>query len=65
MTIYPPVPLPIARVADIERMQMLIESRSRTALQRLLAAWAPKLREVKARHKGVLRYAVDVDPTGI
>jgi primosomal protein N' (replication factor Y) (superfamily II helicase) len=65
VAIYPPVPLPVARVADIERMQMLVESRSRTALQRLLAAWAPKLREVKARHKGVLRYAVDVDPMGI
>ncbi len=65
VAVYPPVPLPVARVADVERMQMLVESRSRTTLQRALAAWAPKLREVKGRHKGVLRYAVDVDPTGI
>ncbi len=65
VNLYPPVPLPVARVADVERMQMLVESRSRAALQRMLSAWNPRLHEVKARHKGVLRYAVDVDPLGI
>ena len=37
--VYPPVPLAVARVANVERMQMLVESASRPALQRLLAAW--------------------------
>jgi primosomal protein N' (replication factor Y) len=61
--VYPPVPLPIARVADVERQQMLVESSSRNALQAFLAAWLPRLRAL--RHGGgrrVLRWAVDVDP---
>ena len=65
VTLYPPVPPPVARVADVERMQMLLESASRTALQRLLAAWLPALHALRATHKGVLRWAVDVDPLGI
>jgi primosomal protein N' (replication factor Y) len=65
VTLFPPVPPPVARVADVERMQMLLESPSRTALQRLLAAWLPQLHGLRARHKGVLRWAVDVDPLGI
>ena len=41
--VYPPVPMGVARVADIERMQMLVESVSRAALQRFLARWLPAL----------------------
>ncbi len=65
VTIYPPVPPPIARVADVERMQMLVESASRPALQRLLAAWQPALLDLRGRHRGVLRWALDVDPLAI
>jgi primosomal protein N' (replication factor Y) len=46
-------------------MQMLIESASRSALQRLLADWLPQLQTLRAAHRGVLRWAVDVDPLGI
>jgi primosomal protein N' (replication factor Y) len=67
--IYPPVPLGVARVADVERMQMLIESASRVALQRFLALWLPALhelrRERKAAEERILRWAVDVDPSAI
>jgi primosomal protein N' (replication factor Y) (superfamily II helicase) len=64
--VYPPVPPPIARVAGVERMQMLIESRSRGALQRLLAAWVPGLSALgKEKAHRVLRWAVDVDPLAI
>jgi primosomal protein N' (replication factor Y) len=64
--VYPPVPPPIARVAGIERMQMLLESRSRSALQRLLAAWLPTLTPLgKQKAHRVLRWAVDVDPLAI
>jgi primosomal protein N' (replication factor Y) (superfamily II helicase) len=62
---YDPVPPPVARVADVERMQMLLESPSRSALQRLLAQGLPALHGLRARHKGVLRWAVDVDPLAI
>ncbi|MBV8621235.1 MAG: primosomal protein N', partial [Curvibacter sp.] len=36
---YPAVPMTIQRVANVERAQMLVESASRTALQRFLAQW--------------------------
>ena len=65
VTLYPPVPPPVSKVADVERMQMLVESASRVALQRMLAAWLPGLHELRARHKGLLRWAVDVDPLAI
>jgi primosomal protein N' (replication factor Y) len=64
--IYPPVPPPIARVAGVERMQMLVESASRASLQRLLAAWVPGLSALgKEKAHRVLRWAVDVDPLAI
>jgi len=66
--VYPPVPPPVARVAGVERMQMLVESRSRGALQRLLTAWLPELHALRQKdktHRAVLRWAVDVDPLGI
>ena len=63
--IYPPVPPPVARVADVERMQMLVECAARPALQRLLAAWQPLLAALRPQHKGVLRWALDVDPLAI
>ena len=68
VAIYPPVPPPVARVAGVERMQMLVESRSRVALQRLLALWLPALQTLRHKdkaHRAVLRWAVDVDPLAI
>jgi primosomal protein N' (replication factor Y) len=65
VTVYRPVPPPVAKVADVERMQLLLESPSRGALQRLLAAWLPRLDGLRAGHKGLLRWAVDVDPVAI
>jgi primosomal protein N' (replication factor Y) len=63
--IYPPVPMSVARVANVERMQMLVESSSRVALQRLLRQWMPELFALKREHRGLLRWAVDVDPLAI
>jgi primosomal protein N' (replication factor Y) (superfamily II helicase) len=63
--VYPPVPPAVSRVADVERVQMLVESASRPALQRFLAGWLPQLHPLRARHKGLLRWAVDVDPLAI
>ncbi len=65
VTLYPPVPHAIARVADVDRMQMLLESPSRPALQRMLAAWMPALHALRSRHKAVRRWAIDVDPLSI
>ena len=65
--LYPAVPMGIQRIANVERAQMLIESNSRTALQRFLSAWHAVLHST--RHgpagKGLIRWAVDVDPLAI
>jgi primosomal protein N' (replication factor Y) len=69
VTVYPPVPMAVARVADVERMQMLVESASRMALQRFLAQGLPALhglrREQTNAQQRILRWAVDVDPSAI
>ncbi|WP_416400760.1 replication restart helicase PriA [Alicycliphilus denitrificans] len=63
--IFPPVPLAVQRVADVERAQMLLESPVRGALQRFLAAWQPLLHAERARHRALVRWLVDVDPQAI
>ena len=65
ISVYPVVPPAVSRVADVERLQMLLESPSRPALQRFLAGWLPQLQPLRSQHKGVLRWAVDVDPLAI
>jgi primosomal protein N' (replication factor Y) len=67
VTAYPAVPMTIQRVANIERAQMLVESSSRAALQRFLAAWQPTLFETRqqAEFKSLIRWAIDVDPIAI
>ncbi|MEN9537778.1 MAG: primosomal protein [Pseudomonadota bacterium] len=64
VSLYPAVPLGVQRVANIERAQMLIESASRPALQRFMAAWQPDLLHLRqsAEHKAVVRWLLDVDP---
>jgi primosomal protein N' (replication factor Y) len=63
VTLYSPVPMSVQRVANVERAQMLVESASRAALQRFLAGWHPVLQAT--REKGLIRWAVDVDPLAI
>ena len=67
VTLYPPVPLTIQRVANVERAQMLLESPSRPALQRFLAGWQPLLHATRSQpeHKSVVRWLIDVDPLAI
>ena len=65
VTVYPPVPPTLAKVAGLHRLQMLIESPSRARLQRMLSAWTPLLHSLRREHKGVARWAVDVDPLAI
>ena len=68
VTLYSPVPTPIARVANVERMQLLVEASSRAVLQRFLADWLPALhamRRERSAEQRILRWAVDVDPLAI
>jgi len=65
LLIYPAVPTSVARVANVERMQMLVEASSRGALQRVLTPWMAGLPSLRSHHKAVLRWALDVDPLAI
>jgi len=65
LLIYPAVPTSVARVANVERMQMLIEASSRGVLQRVLTPWMALLPSLRSQHKAVLRWALDVDPLAI
>ncbi|MCX8521753.1 MAG: primosomal protein N', partial [Rhodoferax sp.] len=65
--VYSAVPMTIQRVANVERAQMLVESPSRSALQQFLSAWHSLLHASRRAPecKGLLRWAVDVDPLGV
>ncbi len=63
VAVYSPVPMGVQRIANVERAQMLVESESRMALQRFLSGWQPVLQA--SRGKGLIRWAVDVDPIAI
>ena len=60
---YPAVPMVPQRIANRERAQMLIESTSRAALQRLL----PQLGVLLHQHRtsAILRWSIDVDPLAV
>lgn len=63
VVVFSPVPMTVQRVANVERAQLLLESNSRPALQAFLAAWQPVLHGLRLR--GLIRWAVDVDPLAI
>ena len=63
VVVYSPVPMAVQRVANVERAQLLLESGSRPALQAFLAAWQPVLQGLRV--KGLIRWAVDVDPLAV
>lgn len=67
ITLYPAVPMTIQRVANVERAQMLIESPSRAALQQFLNGWQSVLHATRGQPecKGLIRWAIDVDPLAI
>ncbi len=67
VSVYPAVPMSMQRVADVERAQMLLESPSRMALQKMLWHLHGVLHQVRSQpeHKGVIRWLVDVDPQSI
>ena len=60
VVLYDAVPMKLARLANLERAQLLVESSSRPALQRFLSAWRPALDAIKAPAK--LRWHLEVDP---
>lgn len=61
--LYDPVPLPIVRVADRERAQLLMECPSRAALQHFLTSWEPRLMQLAQSQRR--SYVLEIDPLGI
>lgn len=60
ISIFDPAPMSLARLAGVERAQVLLQSPSRPRLQEFLREWSSTLYELPAR--GV-RWHIDVDPT--
>jgi len=60
VTAYDPVPMRMARLANLERGQLLVESTSRRALQQFLPAWRQAIEGIKAHRS--LRWHLEVDP---
>ena len=58
--VYDPVPMKMARLANLERGQLLVESFSRPALQHFLPIWREAIEGLKA--PGKLRWHLEVDP---
>jgi len=58
--LYDPVPMRLARRANLERAQLLAESSSRRALQNFLGEWRKRLEAIKAPAR--LRWHLEVDP---
>jgi len=59
ITVFDPVPMSLARLAGVERAQVLVQSRSRPRLQAFLAEWSDALHRMPSH--GV-RWHLDVDP---
>ena len=60
VALYDPVPMRMARLASLERGQLLAESPSRRALQAFLPQWREAIAAIKAPAK--LRWHLEVDP---
>src|SRR6266853_1425409 len=59
LTVFDPAPMSLARLAEMERAQVLLQSRSRPRLQTFLREWSATLYQMPTR--GV-RWHLDVDP---
>jgi len=59
ITVFDPAPMSLARLAGVERAQVLLQSRSRPRLQAFLREWSVSLYRTPAQ--GV-RWHLDVDP---
>ncbi len=58
--LYDPIPMRLARRANFERAQLLVESPSRRALQIFLTDWMGAIHSIKAQSR--LRWHLEVDP---
>ena len=59
VSVFGATPAPMARVANLERAQLLIQSAQRLALHAFVREWRPQLDTIRPR---VARWSIDVDP---
>src|SRR5574340_1831704 len=59
VSVFGATPAPMARVANLERAQLLVQSASRLAVQSFVRDWRPQLDTIRPR---VARWSLDVDP---
>lgn len=59
LAVFAPTPAPMARVANLERAQLLIQSAQRQVLQETLRAWRTLIDDIRPR---VARWSLDIDP---
>ena len=59
VSVFAATPAPMARVANLERAQLLIQSASRLALHAFVRDWRPQFDSIRPR---VARWSLDVDP---
>ena len=57
--VWDPVPAPLARKADFERQQLMVQAGSRGALQKFITDWLPLVRQHETR---AVKWVIDVDP---
>jgi primosomal protein N' (replication factor Y) len=60
IALFDPVPMRMARLANLERAQLLVESLSRPALQQFLPQWRAGIEQLKKPAR--LRWHLEVDP---
>ena len=61
VTIFDPVPMPMARLAGRERAQLLLEAAQRRPLHDHLRTWLPAI----AGLRGAVRWQIEIDPLEI
>jgi primosomal protein N' (replication factor Y) len=61
ITVHAPIPMAIARVAHVERAQLLVECAQRPLMLAFLREWVTVLRQIKTRAK----WSLEVDPVMI
>jgi primosomal protein N' (replication factor Y) len=65
LTVCDPVPMPLARLRDLSRAQLLVECGSRKQLHRLLAQWRLQFDPLAATIRGTIRWQLVIDPIEI
>lgn len=65
VTVYDPVPMPVAKLDRQFRAQLLVEAVQRAELQSFLRTWLIDVRACAKEHKPQIRWRIEVDPLEI